>query len=269
MTKDSVNISYSSIEVYKRTEASLTENSLNIMMNQNFSCSMCHVHAKCVDNAKCICKYNLIGDGISECSCPKDQKMSNLRCYDLDFFNYELDSSIYYQSIRTEFPEGSNPYQILSKYPFKTKENFWKDYNNHHLSIIYDDDLQKPVLKMTVNHSLNSYIQPYNQEFSIKILSTANNDTTILAAEGDTMIYLFWFKVSRLTHLSQNIFDIFQIVATQEDTGQDDLPIFAFSLNQFNGENHLFYRRFDSMYDLGPLNNYHDAWVQAYVEVSM
>eukprot|EP00122_Pirum_gemmata_P000936 Pgem_evm1s839 len=240
----------------------------NVEDNESSICQSCHVHAECISN-KCVCKGDLVGDGINHCLCEqgykrKYQQYNIYECVPVSFYDFIVDKTIFKLSSKVSFPKDSNPYQILQGYPFHNRVEEDDKHNVKHLSINFDTIINKAVLNLVMHKADGDGNKRLPDRQRTEFKASATSSSLVKGYEDDTVAYMWWFKINKDVKPSRHFFHIFQLKVNGNVPGT---PLFTFSIEKKGRRDCFVFHHFGVEYELGKLKDFAGKWIQAFVQV--
>jgi hypothetical protein len=194
---------------------------------------------------------------------------SKTHCGPVGTFFYEVNITDYKLVAEVNFTNHTDPYVTLTEHPFKALVEEVQINNLKHLEVIYDNAIKNYVLKVVIHRDFDvdgNILNPKNDRQRIEFAATNNSSPSILGYPNDTMIYMWWFKLSKNIRPSNNFFHIFQL---KTGNNKFTMPVFTFSLSKKGQKEHLTCYYQNTTYTIGPLTLFLGVWVQAFVKIHL
>eukprot|EP00121_Abeoforma_whisleri_P009556 Awhi_evm1s8790 len=165
-----------------------------------------------------------------------------------------------------EFSKEVSPYDVLEDAPFDNTVEESDKHDEKHLTVVYDEDLQKEVLHLVMHRDKDgdgaSSSKSDRQRTEFK--GSQKSDKDILGYEDDTLIYAWWFKLNEDASPTNKFWHIFQL---KWYGASDGTPMTTFGLKTFSGEPKFYYTDYGDRFILGDLKKFTGKWIQAFVKV--
>ena len=163
-----------------------------------------------------------------------------------------------------DFKNGESPYKLIKKYGGDIEENK-KKHDVDHLSVVYDDELKKHVLRMDMHPKDGDGAgdRSDRQRTEYKGGPSSKNGP-LKAKKGDIVSYAWWFKMKSGMKGQGRFYHVFQIKAKGD--GVDGSPLMTFGVRkkyfQLESARDLFDN--DEMWELEKM---WDKWIRFHVVI--